>query len=415
MRPVGSAEKSICFSFLLLHYESIRAVLLLPSFSSTLCVVCFLFLKIIGKEGAFIVRNSRQPGTYTVSVFTKALSNENNPVIKHYHIKETSDSPKKYYLAEKHVFDSVWELINYHQHNAAGLVTRLRYAVSSRREKAPVTAGLSYGKWQINPQELTFEQEIGVGQFGVVHLGYWLNQMKVAIKTIRPGAMSEEDFIEEAQVMMKLSHPKLVQLHGICMQHTPMCLVFEFMEYGCLSDYLRRQRGSFSKEDLLGMCQDVCEGMTYLEQASVIHRDLAARNCLVGEFHVVKVSDFGMSRYVLDDQYTSSMGTKFPVRWSAPEVFSYNRYSTKSDVWSFGVLMWETFSEGRLPYENKTNAEVVEEISAGARLYKPRLASNTIYKLMQCCWSEVSDVIGAAYFMRGDRHIRRSKAVLICS
>ncbi|XP_044306958.1 tyrosine-protein kinase ITK/TSK isoform X2 [Varanus komodoensis] len=341
-----------------------------------------------GKEGAFIVRNSRQPGTYTVSVFTKALSNENNPVIKHYHIKETSDSPKKYYLAEKHVFDSVWELINYHQHNAAGLVTRLRYAVSSRREKAPVTAGLSYGKWQINPQELTFEQEIGVGQFGVVHLGYWLNQMKVAIKTIRPGAMSEEDFIEEAQVMMKLSHPKLVQLHGICMQHTPMCLVFEFMEYGCLSDYLRRQRGSFSKEDLLGMCQDVCEGMTYLEQASVIHRDLAARNCLVGEFHVVKVSDFGMSRYVLDDQYTSSMGTKFPVRWSAPEVFSYNRYSTKSDVWSFGVLMWETFSEGRLPYENKTNAEVVEEISAGARLYKPRLASNTIYKLMQCCWSE---------------------------
>uniref|UniRef100_A0A8D2LAB5 non-specific protein-tyrosine kinase n=1 Tax=Varanus komodoensis TaxID=61221 RepID=A0A8D2LAB5_VARKO len=328
-------------------------------------------------------------------IFYFHFSNENNPVIKHYHIKETSDSPKKYYLAEKHVFDSVWELINYHQHNAAGLVTRLRYAVSSRREKAPVTAGLSYGKWQINPQELTFEQEIGVGQFGVVHLGYWLNQMKVAIKTIRPGAMSEEDFIEEAQVMMKLSHPKLVQLHGICMQHTPMCLVFEFMEYGCLSDYLRRQRGSFSKEDLLGMCQDVCEGMTYLEQASVIHRDLAARNCLVGEFHVVKVSDFGMSRYVLDDQYTSSMGTKFPVRWSAPEVFSYNRYSTKSDVWSFGVLMWETFSEGRLPYENKTNAEVVEEISAGARLYKPRLASNTIYKLMQCCWSEVSDVIGA--------------------
>ncbi|KAL8212133.1 UNVERIFIED_CONTAM: hypothetical protein K2H54_038745 [Gekko kuhli] len=319
------------------------------------------------------------------------VCNENNPVIKHYHIKETCDSPKRYYLAEKYVFDSIPEMINYHHHNAGGLVTRLRYAVCSWREKAPVTAGLSYGKWMINPQELTFEQEIGVGEFGVVHLGSWLQQMKVAIKTIRTGAMSKEDFIEEAQVMMKLSHPKLVQLHGVCMQQDPMCLVFEYMEFGCLCDYLKKQRGSFSKEDLLGMCQDVCEGMTYLEQVSVIHRDLAARNCLVGECHVVKVSDFGMSRYVLDDQYTSSMGTKFAIKWSAPEVFSYSRYSTKSDVWSFGVLMWEVFSEGKMPYENRSNAEVVEEISAGLRLYKPRQASNTIYKLMRSCWSEKQD------------------------
>ncbi|XP_070595104.1 tyrosine-protein kinase ITK/TSK [Erythrolamprus reginae] len=340
------------------------------------------------KEGAFMVRDSRQPGTYTVSVFTKTLSNDNSPVIKHYHIKETSDKPKRYYLAEKHVFDCIPEMINYHQYNAGGLVTRLRYAVSSWREKAPVTAGLSYGKWIINPEELTFEQEIGVGEFGVVHLGNWLDRIKVAIKTIRSGTMLEEDFIEEAQVMMKLSHPKLVQLHGICMQNSPICLVFEFMEFGSLSDYLKKQRGSLSKEELLGMCQDVCEGMAYLEEESVIHRDLAARNCLVGEFQVVKVSDFGMSRYVLDDQYTSSMGTKFPIRWSAPEVFAYNRYSTKSDVWSFGVLMWEIFTEGKTPYESRTNAEVVEDVSAGFRLYKPRIASNTIYKLMQHCWNE---------------------------
>ncbi|XP_032064510.1 tyrosine-protein kinase ITK/TSK [Thamnophis elegans] len=342
------------------------------------------------KEGAFMVRDSRQPGTYTVSVFTKALNNDNSSVIKHYHIKETSDKPKRYYLAEKYVFDCIPELINYHQYNAGGLVTRLRYAVSTWRAKAPVTAGLSYGKWIINPQELTFEQEIGVGEFGVVHLGNWLDRMKVAIKTIRTGTMSEEDFIEEAQVMMKLSHPKLVQLHGVCMQNSPICLVFEFMEFGCLSDYLKKQRGTLSKEELLGMCQDVCEGMAYLEEASFIHRDLAARNCLVGEFQVVKVSDFGMSRYVLD-VYNSSIGSKFPIRWSAPEVFSYNRYSTKSDVWSFGVLMWEVFTEGKIPYENRTNAEVVEEVSAGLRLYKPRIASNTIYKLMQHCWNETEN------------------------
>ncbi|XP_017683571.1 PREDICTED: tyrosine-protein kinase ITK/TSK isoform X2 [Lepidothrix coronata] len=339
-----------------------------------------------GREGAFMVRDSRQPGMYTVSVFTKALSTDNNPVIKHYHINETTDFPKRYYLAEKHVFDCIPDLINYHQHNAGGLVTRLRYAVSSWRKKAPITAGLSYGKLVINASELTRVQEIGSGQFGVVYLGYLLDKTKVAIKTIREGAMSEEDFIEEAKVLMKLSHPKLVQLYGVCFENTPICLVFEFMENGCLSDYLRSQRGTFSKETLLGMCQDVCEGMTYLEQNSVIHRDLAARNCLVGESQVVKVSDFGMSRIVLDDQYTSSTGTKFPVKWSAPEVFSYSNYSTKSDVWSFGVLMWEVFSEGKIPYENRTNAEVVEEINAGFRLYKPKLASKAIYDVMSHCW-----------------------------
>uniref|UniRef100_A0A8B9T3J1 Tyrosine-protein kinase n=1 Tax=Anas platyrhynchos TaxID=8839 RepID=A0A8B9T3J1_ANAPL len=330
----------------------------------------------IYEEGAFMVRDSRQPGMYTVSVFTKALSTDNNPVIKHYHINETTDFPKRYYLAEKHVFDCIPELINYHQHNAGGLVTRLRYAVSSWRKKAPITAGLSYGKLVINPSELTRVQEIGSGQFGVVYLGYWLEKTKVAIKTIREGAMSEEDFIEEAKVLMKLSHSKLVQLYGVCFENTPICLVFEFMD----------QRGTFSKETLLGMCQDVCEGMAYLEENSVIHRDLAARNCLVGESQVVKVSDFGMSRIVLDDQYTSSTGTKFPVKWSAPEVFSYSNYSTKSDVWSFGVLMWEVFSEGKMPYENRTNGEVVEEINAGFRLYKPKLASKAIYEVMSHCW-----------------------------
>nr|XP_033783661.1 tyrosine-protein kinase ITK/TSK isoform X3 [Geotrypetes seraphini] len=341
-----------------------------------------------GKEGAFMVRDYRQPGTYTVSVFTKALSSENIPVVKHYHIKETDENPKRFYLAEKHLFDCIPDLITYHQHNAAGLVTRLRYPVCAWREKAPTTAGLSYGKWEINPDEISLVQEIGSGQFGVVQLGYWLDLTKVAVKMIREGAMSEEDFIEEAQVVMKLSHPKLVQLLGVCTQQAPLCLVFEFLEHGCLYDYLRNQRGTFSKETLLGMCQDVCEGMAYLERANFIHRDLAARNCLVGDSQVVKVSDFGMTRFVLDDQYTSSTGTKFPVKWSSPEVFRYSRYSSKSDVWAFGVLMWEVFSEGKIPYDNQSNGEVVEAISAGMRLYKPRLASYNIYQLMSCCWME---------------------------
>ncbi|KAI1898400.1 hypothetical protein AGOR_G00071930 [Albula goreensis] len=339
------------------------------------------------KEGAFTVRNSRQAGVYTVSVFTKALGSngENNPRVKHYQIRETEEA--KYYLAERYLFNSIPDLINYHQHNAAGLITRLRHPVSTGRDRAPRTAGFSSDKWEIDPGELTLAEELGSGQFGVVLLGHW-RDLKVAVKMVREGAMSEDEFKEEAQVMMKMSHSKLVQLHGVCTQRVPMCLVFEFMENGCLSDYLRGQKGTFTRETLLGMCLDVCEGMSYLESANFIHRDLAARNCLVSENHVVKVSDFGMTRIVLDDQYTSSLGSKFPVKWSAPEVIQYSKFSSKSDVWSFGVLMWEVYNEGRMPYENRSNGEVVEALSAGMRLLKPKLAPEAVYQLMEWSWKE---------------------------
>uniref|UniRef100_A0A7N6AHE4 Tyrosine-protein kinase n=1 Tax=Anabas testudineus TaxID=64144 RepID=A0A7N6AHE4_ANATE len=338
------------------------------------------------KEGAFIVRDSSTPGTYTVSLYTKSVTGEGSASIKHYHIKETQGPPSYFYLAEKHLFSSIPELIEYHKHNAAGLVTRLRYPVG--KQSAPSTAGFSYEKWEINPSELTFMKELGSGQFGLVRLGKWRAQHKVAIKTIREGAMHEEDFLEEAKVMMNLSHPKLVQLYGVCTQHKPIYIVTEFMELGCMLNFLRQRRGSFTLGSLLSICLDVSEGMEHLECNGFIHRDLAARNCLVNEALVVKVSDFGMARYVLDNQYTSSSGAKFPVKWSPPEVFNFSRYSSKSDVWSFGVLMWEVFTEGRMPFEPHQNHEVVTLVTQGHRLYRPKMATAEIYEIMQLCWHE---------------------------
>uniref|UniRef100_A0A8C9W4K3 Tyrosine-protein kinase n=1 Tax=Scleropages formosus TaxID=113540 RepID=A0A8C9W4K3_SCLFO len=352
------------------------------------------------REGAFMVRDSRHAGVYTVSLLTKApgSNGENHPRVKHYQIRETGAEEIKYYLAEKYLFSTIPELIHYHQHNAAGLITRLRHPVSTGRETAPMTAGFSSDMWEVDPTELTLAEEVGSGQFGVVMLGYW-RQVKVAVKMVREGAMSEEEFKEEARVMTRLSHPKLVQLYGVCTQQAPMYLLFEFMENGCLSDYLRSKKGTLSQETLLGMCLDVCEGMAYLESTNFIHRDLAARNCLVSESQVVKVSDFGMTRFVLDDQYTSSFGSKFPVKWSAPEVIHYSKFSSKSDVWSFGVLMWEVYNEGRMPYENRTNGEVVEAISAGLRLLKPRLAPEMVYQLMEWCWKEVCEQKPKVFFV----------------
>ncbi|KAM6977881.1 tyrosine-protein kinase ITK/TSK [Aplochiton taeniatus] len=346
-----------------------------------------------GKEGAFMVRDSRQTGVYTVSVFTKApgSNGEKNPRVKHYQIREADTEMQRFYLAEKYLFNTIPELILYHQHNAAGLITRLRHPVCLGKVSSQKPEDLSQtGEWEVNPEELILGDELGSGQFGLVVEGRWKGT-KVAVKMVLEGAMSEEDFKEEAMVMMKFSHAKLVQLYGVCMQRSPVCFVFEFMANGCLSEYLRTNRGRLSQDIMLAMCLDVSEGMAYLESSNYIHRDLAARNCLVSSTNEVKVSDFGMTRFVIDDQYTSSLGSKFPVKWSAPEVIKYSKFSSKSDVWSFGVFMWEVYTEGRLPYENRTNGEVVESLNAGLRLMKPRLVPAAVHLLMEWCWKDKPD------------------------
>ncbi|KAI5629868.1 tyrosine-protein kinase BTK, partial [Silurus asotus] len=334
-----------------------------------------------GKEGSFVVRDSSQKGVYTVSLFSRALD-ELNGTVRHYLINVNDDG--LYYLAENHLFESIPRMIEYHQHNGAGLLTRLRLPVTEINPP-PQTA---QGVWELRREDMRLVKELGSGQFGVVQLGVWKGKHQVAIKMVKEGCMSSDEFIEEAQIMMKLRHPKLVRLHGVCTKCFPIYIVTEFMSNGCLLEYLRHHGKELQPQRLLSMCLDVCEAMAYLEEKQFIHRDLAARNCLVDQDLSVKVSDFGMARYVLDDQYTSSAGTKFPVKWSAPEVLNYTRFSSKSDVWAYGVLMWEVYSLGKQPYEHYDNTRVAEKVMQGHRLYRPQLASDQIYQFMKSCWHE---------------------------
>jgi len=332
------------------------------------------------REGCFLVRNSSSgSGAFTISVYAANV----RPQVKHYHIQK--DAEGRFYLSQNIKCASIPELIYKHQYNPGGLCTRLRSAPHGN--KPPTTAGFGRDKWDIPLSEITLLEEIGSGQFGVVRRGKYRNN-DVAVKMMKEGTMSEDEFIEEAKVMTKLQHPNLVQLYGVCKRQRPVYIITEYLEYGSLLHYLRAQEKHLSNkpDSLIDMCLQISEGMAYLEKEKFIHRDLAARNCLVGSANI-KVGDFGLARYVVDDEYTGSGGAKFPIKWAAPEVLNYMRFSSKSDVWAFGVLMWEVFTCGKMPYGRRKNADVVAMVQEGRVLERPRHCPAPVYGVMAGCWA----------------------------
>lgn len=334
--------------------------------------LCEDVLKKEGKEGCFVVRNSSREGMYTLSVL-------HGDHVRHYHIKEDSG---QLYISDRHRYSTVPELINYHQHNSGGLVTRLRQPPSFG--EAPVAA-FGHDIWEIPRSEIILGKELGTGQFGTVREGRWRQETPVAVKMMKEGAMSEDDFIDEAKVMTKFHHPHLVQLFGVCSEK-PIYIITEFMSQGCLLHYLRKHQTRLQHPQMTEMVRQVAYAMAYLESRNFIHRDLAARNCLIGDNNIVKVADFGLARYVIDDEYTASEGTKFPIKWAAPEVILYTKFSSKSDIWAFGILMWEIYTGGKQPYPAINNTDVVTKVINGYRLQKPTRCPDEMYGIVQRCW-----------------------------
>ncbi|XP_029474176.1 tyrosine-protein kinase ABL2 isoform X4 [Rhinatrema bivittatum] len=331
-------------------------------------------------NGSFLVRESESsPGQLSISLRYEGR-------VYHYRINTASDC--KVYVTAESRFNTLAELVHHHSTVADGLVTTLHYPAPKCNK--PTVYGVSpiHDKWEMERTDITMKHKLGGGQYGEVYVGVWKKyNLTVAVKTLKEDTMEVEEFLKEAAVMKEIKHPNLVQLLGVCTLEPPFYIVTEYMPFGNLLDYLREcNREEVSAVVLLYMATQISSAMEYLERKNFIHRDLAARNCLVGENHVVKVADFGLSRLMTGDTYTAHAGAKFPIKWTAPESLAYNTFSIKSDVWAFGVLLWEIATYGMSPYPGIDLSQVYDLLEKGYRMEQPEGCPPKVYELMRSCW-----------------------------
>ncbi|CAL8348592.1 unnamed protein product [Gadus morhua 'NCC'] len=328
-------------------------------------------------DGSFLVWESeRSPGQLSISLCYEGR-------VYHYRINTSSDG--KVYVTAESRFATLAELVHHHSTVADGLVTTLHYPAPKCNK--PTVYGVSpiHDKWEMERTDITMKHKLGGGQYGEVYVGVWIKRWRlVAVKNIKNDTMEFGELLKEAALMKEVKHPNLVQLLGVCTLETPFSIVMEYMPNGNLQDYLREC--DCNETMLLYMATQISSAMEYLEKKNFMHGDLAARNCLVGENHVVKVADFGLSRLMTGDTYTAHAGAKFPINWSAPESLAYSTFSIKSDVWAFGVLLWEIATYGKYPYLGMDRSQVYDLLEKGYRMEQPEGCPPKVYELMRACW-----------------------------
>jgi hypothetical protein len=339
-------------------------------------------------RGTFLVRESESiAGAYSLSVLDEEV-NTRIKSVKHYRIRDLDNGGC--YISPKQKCNSLRELIEYYSGQADGLCYRL--CVPCPRVQ-PTRYDLSYAmrdKYEVDRSTLDKLELLGSGNFGEVWRGVWNKRTPVAIKTLREGTMEPKKFLDEAEIMKKLHHPKIVTLYAVCSREEPIYIVTELMANGsllqCLRDDRLKQFLDFNK--LIDIASQVAEGMCYVEEQGYIHRDLAARNVLVDKNYMVKIGDFGLARD--DSEYEAKLGAKFPIKWTAPEAAMYGTFTIKSDVWAYGIFLIELVTYGQIPYPGMTNNEVLTQLERGYRHPAPPSCPQEMYEIMLSCWKKAA-------------------------
>ncbi|XP_060769292.1 tyrosine-protein kinase Fer isoform X1 [Neoarius graeffei] len=326
--------------------------------------------ELLKQQGDFLVRESHgKPGEYVLSVFSDAQ--------RRHFIIQFADSQ---YRFEGTGFPTIPQLIEHHYST--------KQVITKKSGVMLLNPVLKDKKWILNHEDVILGELLGKGNFGEVFKGMLRDKTPVAVKTCKEDLPQDLKikFLSEARILKQYDHPNIVKLIGVCTQRQPIYIVMELVPGGDFLSFLRKKKEDLKIKQLLKFSLDAAAGMAYLELKNCIHRDLAARNCLVGENNLLKISDFGMSRQEDDGIYSSSGFKQIPIKWTAPEALNYGRYSSESDVWSYGILLWETFSLGVCPYPGMTNQQAREQVEKGYRMLCPQKCPDEVYKIMQRCW-----------------------------
>uniref|UniRef100_A0AC34R5A2 Tyrosine-protein kinase n=1 Tax=Panagrolaimus sp. JU765 TaxID=591449 RepID=A0AC34R5A2_9BILA len=298
--------------------------------------------------------------------------------------------PPKYYI-ERFQFDNIVDLINFYVQ---------RKVPVTEKSGAMLLQPVPRQDWEITHDVIELDKMLGEGAFGAVHTGIW-NQKdgpkKVAVKVHKGKALTKEiikEICAEARTMRKYKHPNVVAFYGVVIEREPIMLVMELVTGGALDSYLAKHGSEISLTERISFSVDAARGLEYLHDKNCIHRDVSARNCLVNDGRV-KISDFGLSRNVSNQAKAyklKNLKQKLPIRWLSPETLVSATYTTKSDVFSFGVLLWEIFSDGREPYPGLTAAEVNAQVKIGYRMSPPDTMPRPMRHIMeQNCWCQLPE------------------------
>ncbi|XP_028986741.1 receptor tyrosine-protein kinase erbB-4-like isoform X2 [Betta splendens] len=240
--------------------------------------------------------------------------------------------------------------------------------------------------------ELKRVKILGSGAFGTVYKGIWVPEgetvkIPVAIKILNEatGPKANVEFMD-ALIMASMEHPHLVRLLGVCLSPT-IQLVTQLMPHGCLLDYVHEHKDNIGSQLLLNWCVQIAKGMMYLEERRLVHRDLAARNVLVKSSNHIKITDFGLARLLdADEKEYNADGGKMPIKWMALECIHYRKFTHQSDVWSYGVTIWELMTFGGKPYDGIPTREIPDILEKGERLPQPPICTIDVYMVMVKCW-----------------------------
>ncbi|XP_018100988.2 ephrin type-A receptor 7 isoform X2 [Xenopus laevis] len=247
---------------------------------------------------------------------------------------------------------------------------------------------------ELDNSNIKIERILGAGEYGEVCKGCLKlpskRELPVAIQTLRVGCSEKQKraFLAEASIMGQFDHPNIIRLEGVITRGNTMMTVMEYLGNGVLDSFVRKNEGQLTVPQLIGMLTGIASGMKYLTEMSYIHKCLAAHKILVNSNLVCKISGFRQMQEDKLDTIFSTMGGKSTVLWTAPEAIQYHRYSTASDVWSFGIVMWEVMSYGERPYWDMSNQDVIKAIEDGFRLPAPINCAPYLHQLMLDCWQK---------------------------